>query len=215
MATDTFWGLPTAKRQMILAAARQVFSEYTYDHVKISMLIKAAGIPRGSFYQYFDDKADVFVVLMEDVHQQFFQDWLVELKRQQGDLFVSFRYVLHYELIEFTQGQQADFLKNAFMEINFRHTAPRFKPGQPSHFHQTHRQWLEVFYAATDLKKLTVISLTDLEDLLRILTNLFIHAVAKYYSKRDYDPNYSLEELETQVVKLATWLQYGVVKKGS
>lgn len=46
-------------------AAVTEFSSMPYEQVKLSRIIKTAGIPRGSFYQYFLNKEDLFKHLFE------------------------------------------------------------------------------------------------------------------------------------------------------
>ncbi len=57
---DTFFNLPEAKRQRIAEVAIEAFSRHPYEKVSISQLVAAAGIAKGSFYQYFEDKLDLF-----------------------------------------------------------------------------------------------------------------------------------------------------------
>lgn len=65
MPNDTFFRLPPEKQQRIMDAAVQEFAQYAYKDMSINRLIKAAGIPRGSFYQYFADKEDLYRYLLE------------------------------------------------------------------------------------------------------------------------------------------------------
>ncbi len=67
MPHDTFFRLPAEKQQRILDAAVQEFAQYAYKDASINRLIKAAGIPRGSFYQYFTDKEDLYRYLLEQL----------------------------------------------------------------------------------------------------------------------------------------------------
>lgn len=60
MPTSTFFNLPPPKREKLLRAAVGEFAVKPYGEVSLSRIIQAAGIPRGSFYQYFDDKTDLF-----------------------------------------------------------------------------------------------------------------------------------------------------------
>lgn len=60
MPTSTFMNLPTEKREKILRAAVAEFSRKNYGEASINRIIQAAEIPRGSFYQYFADKQDLF-----------------------------------------------------------------------------------------------------------------------------------------------------------
>lgn len=70
MPTKTFFDLKEDKRNRILDAARRVFVTDTYEKVSIQDIIKEANIPRGSFYQYFEDKDDLFLYCLREVHRK-------------------------------------------------------------------------------------------------------------------------------------------------
>lgn len=69
MPKDTFYRLSTSKQSHIEQKAKQVFLNVPYTNVNIAMIIKAADIPRGSFYQYFTSLEDLyqhlFVITLE------------------------------------------------------------------------------------------------------------------------------------------------------
>jgi TetR/AcrR family fatty acid metabolism transcriptional regulator len=52
------------RKNAILSAALGVFSEQGYHAASISQIVKEAGVARGTFYQYFDSKKDIFVLLL-------------------------------------------------------------------------------------------------------------------------------------------------------
>lgn len=60
MPTTTFFNLPPPKREKLLKAATAEFARRPCGEVSINRIIQAAEIPRGSFYQYFADKTDLF-----------------------------------------------------------------------------------------------------------------------------------------------------------
>lgn len=60
MPSQTFFNLPPPKREKLLRAAVTEFARRPYGEVSINRIIQAAEIPRGSFYQYFTDKTDLF-----------------------------------------------------------------------------------------------------------------------------------------------------------
>ena len=60
MPRETFYNLPEVKRGKVESAAINEFSQYAYDSASINRIIDMAGIPKGSFYQYFEDKKDVY-----------------------------------------------------------------------------------------------------------------------------------------------------------
>lgn len=87
MPTSTFFRLPEEKRQRLLTAAREEFSRTSFDEVSINRFIRRANIPRGSFYQYFADKKDLFHYLLQDIRDYFLQNFLEILGEGKGDLF--------------------------------------------------------------------------------------------------------------------------------
>lgn len=66
MPTSTFFNLPPPKREKLMSAAIAEFARKTYGEVSINRIIQAAEIPRGSFYQYFSDKSDLFRHILRD-----------------------------------------------------------------------------------------------------------------------------------------------------
>lgn len=60
MPTQTFFNLDKEKQERIIDSAINEFSLRSYDEAKISNIIRDSKIPRGSFYQYFEDKMDIY-----------------------------------------------------------------------------------------------------------------------------------------------------------
>lgn len=53
------------RRSQILARARDVFARRGYHAAKIDEIVEAAGVARGTFYLYFDDKRAIFAELVD------------------------------------------------------------------------------------------------------------------------------------------------------
>lgn len=64
MPKPTFFNLPDDKREQIIQIALDEFAENDYDNVSISRMVARAGIAKGSFYQYFEDKEDLYAYLL-------------------------------------------------------------------------------------------------------------------------------------------------------
>lgn len=60
-----------ARRQQILAHARDVFAKRGYHAAKIDDIVAAAGIARGTFYLYFEDKRAIFEEIVDRVLTRF------------------------------------------------------------------------------------------------------------------------------------------------
>lgn len=65
MPKSTFINLPEEKRELILNLAIEEFAEKDYKNASISNLVARAGIAKGSFYQYFEDKRDLYLYLIQ------------------------------------------------------------------------------------------------------------------------------------------------------
>jgi AcrR family transcriptional regulator len=70
MPKATFFNLPVEKREHITAVAVEEFGDYDYGDVSISRIVARAGIAKGSFYQYFDDKDDLHRYLLDLIVQK-------------------------------------------------------------------------------------------------------------------------------------------------
>lgn len=114
MPTDTFFRLPEEKRTRILDAAWQEFTQRRFADASINRIIRQAGIPRGSFYQYFVDKEDIFGYLIGTLQKYFSQILHQLLEQAQGDLFAfpqcAFDWFVHY-------GSRSDLTMNRCIHI--------------------------------------------------------------------------------------------------
>jgi AcrR family transcriptional regulator len=65
MPKQTFFNLPDDKREQILDVIIDEFAENDYANVSISRIVANAGIAKGSFYQYFEGKDDLYGYLFD------------------------------------------------------------------------------------------------------------------------------------------------------
>lgn len=87
MPSNTFFRLPEEKRQRLLDAAWKEFTRVRYSQASINKIILAARIPRGSFYQYFTDKEDLFRYLVAGTQEHFIAVLNQLLTEHGGNLF--------------------------------------------------------------------------------------------------------------------------------
>jgi AcrR family transcriptional regulator len=65
MPKPTFDNLPPAKRQTIIDLAIAEFAEHPYAVASLSQIVERAGIAKGSIYQYFDHKQDLYLFILD------------------------------------------------------------------------------------------------------------------------------------------------------
>ena len=96
MPKDTFFRLPDDKRNRILKGAKKEFYNCTFSEASINRIIKDAEIPRGSFYQYFDDKVDLIEIITKTMFEESSNKAKEILKLSCGDLFVMYIKMFDY-----------------------------------------------------------------------------------------------------------------------
>ncbi len=80
MIHTTFKRLPEDKKERILLAAQKEFADYPFEKTSINRILEEARIPKGSFYQYFDDKVDLFFLCIYSVYEK-----LILLRQAHGE----------------------------------------------------------------------------------------------------------------------------------
>ena len=69
MPTQTFFNLSEQKREKLIGIALDEFSTLDYNSASISRIVREVGIAKGSFYQYFADKKDLYIYLLNLVSE--------------------------------------------------------------------------------------------------------------------------------------------------
>lgn len=95
MPKQTFLNLSEEKRRIIVNAAVEEFAQYGLENASTNRIIANSGISKGSFYQYFEDKQDVFMYLLSVLEQEkmeYFKDRRPPSKNM--DTFEYFRWMI-------------------------------------------------------------------------------------------------------------------------
>lgn len=87
MPKDTFFHLNQEKKDRIISAAKKEFSTHLLHKSRVSNIIEDAKIPRGSFYQYFDDLEDLFYYIIDLSFEELYKEGR-QIASETSDLFV-------------------------------------------------------------------------------------------------------------------------------
>lgn len=93
MPKATFTGLPRAKKERVLTAATELFAERGFHRTEMDEIARRAGISKGSLYNYFKSKDDLFLYICnlgihefrQSVWREIPSDW--NIYRQVEELF--------------------------------------------------------------------------------------------------------------------------------
>ena len=117
MPTQRFLNLRPEKQQVILAAAANEFSRTSYTAASINQIIKEAGISRGSFYTYFEDKDDLMCYMLQGFGAHFRRRVFEILKEENGNLFAVPCRLLK-EIMEEEQDTAYKLYRNILTDMN-------------------------------------------------------------------------------------------------
>ena len=116
MPTQTFFNLPEEKQHRLTQAARDEFSRVPFDKASINQIVQAAGVSRGSFYQYFDSKEDVLQYILSGFRQKGLAQAKQSLADSGGDLFAMFCHIFDYTISHAACEINLDFCRNLFTD---------------------------------------------------------------------------------------------------
>lgn len=87
MPSQTFINLAEEKKQRIFNAIYTELQRVPFPEMSINQVIKNAGIPRGSFYQYFDNKDDAFDYFVSECSRKTKDCVIKRISTIRGDIF--------------------------------------------------------------------------------------------------------------------------------
>jgi len=70
MPKDTFLNLSEKKRNLIEDKALNEFAEHGFNNASINRIVEKADIAKGSFYQYFEDKGDLYKHILTRIGEE-------------------------------------------------------------------------------------------------------------------------------------------------
>lgn len=117
---QTFFNLPEDKRNKLIESAEREFTRVPLFEASIANIIKMSGISRGSFYQYFEDKDDLYFYLLEKKLKKTKIYFIGLLEKHQGDLIEALMEMYDYFLTSLSDEEEKNFLRNAMLYTTYR-----------------------------------------------------------------------------------------------
>lgn len=180
MPKQTFFNLPHEKRELLIKSAKKEFSRVPLSEASIANIIKSAGIPRGSFYQYFEDKEDAFYYILEEQTKAHNSEFALTLKRNNGDLFDAFIEIFEYMLVEFQNQENLDFYKNLFLNMNYKMESKLIHGFSKTSFDEQFSGMI----TDIDIKKLNISNEQEVMHVIKIIMAVTTHNLMKNFAKK-------------------------------
>ena len=121
MPANTFLNLPDAKRNRIIEVALKEFAQNDFRNASVTRMVRILGIAKGSVYQYFKNKQDLYLYLLE-LAEEHRNRFIWPFVNEKGTNFVKWyrKYLFGIILFNLNFPLYGAFLKNVSRE---EHTA--------------------------------------------------------------------------------------------
>jgi len=120
MPTATFENLPEEKKQRIIDACFREFALHDYKQASVSRIVKELGIAKGSIFQYFGSKKELYRFLVNYAGQKKLEVSKEMLETPIDDFFVWYRKVYAYGIqFDIKYPLYSGFLYNVVRERNY------------------------------------------------------------------------------------------------
>lgn len=117
MPSTTFTKLPAAKRDKFIRVAMEEFASAGYEKASVTQIVKKLKIAKGSVYQYFENKKELYFYLIElcnTARQEYMKPVLRNPPESFWDLYISlFMASLRFD---YEQAEMSTLLANASQE---------------------------------------------------------------------------------------------------
>lgn len=201
MPKQTFLNLDQRKQAKLIMALKKEFSRAPLHAASIANIVKEASIPRGSFYQYFEDKEDALLFLIDLLSQEYQRDFLTCISQANGDLFESFLNFFKLLINKSAEPDRKQFFFNAVLSQN----------------HKLEQAFVEMvkknqkmfdFFKAINTEELSITSVEEFRHVIKILV-----AVSSHNIVHTLITNTSVEQAVEDFTKELEILKNGLKKK--
>ena len=199
MAKQTFLNLNEEKRKVVEESLKKEFSRVPLKDALVSNIVKCAKIPRGSFYQYFNDIDDAFYYVIGQYSKDIKKTLLENIVRNKGDIIISYRQLYIYILDMIEKEENKDYFEKIFLNMNYDIEimfTPNFNEG------------LNVMLNQIDITKLNIPSKFSLSYILDIIESVMMNNIVKSY-KRNLSRENNIEIFEKELALVCA----GILKK--
>ena len=117
MPKPTFFNLNTTKKEKIEKAIEDEFSRESFEKASISNIIIKAEIPRGSFYQYFEDKDDAINYVIQNYMKKEKEAIKNIMEQNNGNIFKASIQIFDYIIEKIQAKDNLKLYKNILEEL--------------------------------------------------------------------------------------------------
>jgi AcrR family transcriptional regulator len=199
MPKQTFFNLNQNKKDKIIKVSFEEFSRLPFEDVSINVIVKEANISRGSFYQYFEDKSDLYSYTFTEKIKDKIDRMSEYVKMNNGDIFDGYHQFFKDELILIKNDESKSFFKNHMLST---------KHSLMENIRKA-RENDELMYEVTNLNKYNIENISDFKLLVMLLGSSIEKCIYHIFVE-----GWSDEEAINNHLKMLSLIKKGVEKNG-
>ncbi|GEK90416.1 TetR/AcrR family transcriptional regulator [Alkalibacterium kapii] len=202
MPTQTFFNLPEDKRERLIAGAMKEFSSKSLNDACISNIVKNAKISRGSFYQYFEDKKDLYFFLIGKFRYNSHNLMLKSFQEKNGDFHEGYKLFSEKYIKYIMESEKFGFFENMYLHMSYqinREVRVDFK-GTDSQLPKAKR-----IVDVVNRDNIKVNTENDLLEILKYILSMLNDTIMEGFWKE-----LSVKDTQDLFIKRLEWIIYGI-----
>ena len=207
MPTERFYKLPEEKKKAIRDAAMEECIRVPFEKVSINKIIQNAGISRGSFYTYFEDKRDLVRYIFSDTADKLKFFWTKSVVTHGGDLWIASEELLDQAIIFAQKGKMFQMMQSIVLYQDFDKLFAEIH-GSNGVGEKKGNEILEALYEVTDKEKFRKIDMDSFGILVSMIMGCVMESIGWY--KRHMGSEENIKKIFREKLEI---LQHGICKQ--
>lgn len=206
MISPTFQNLKEDKKNRIIDAALEEFSLRPFNEASITNIVKNADISRGSFYQYFGNKENIYKYLVNYLYTKHRDELVDILLKNSGQLYPSLLEFYEHYIDALFESKYFAFYKNTFRYVNHYLIGDEgvlSLRNQSTNREEQQKQFMTIV-SMDDLK---AASSKEVLEYIYFLVNTIHHMVIDGFVN-----DLPIDEIKSRSYRAVDWLYYGIKK---
>lgn len=207
MPTERFNKLPEEKKKAIRDAAMEECIRVPFEKVSINKIIQNAGISRGSFYTYFEDKRDLVRYIFSDTADKLKFFWTKSVVTHGGDLWIASEELLDQAIIFAQKGKMFQMMQSIVLYQDFDKLFAEIH-GSNGVGEEKGNEILEALYEVTDKEKFHKIDMDSFGILVSMIMGCVMESIGWYNRHMESEEN--IKKIFREKLEI---LQHGICKQ--
>lgn len=206
MISPTFQNLKEDKKNRIIDAALAEFSARPFNEASITNIVKNADISRGSFYQYFGNKENIYKYLVSYLYTKHREDLIHILIENDGELYPSLLEFYDKYIDELVNSEYFAFYKNTFRYVNHYLIGDEgvlSVQNQSTNREEQRKQFMTI----VKMDDLKANSSLEVLEYIYFLVNTIHHMILDGFVN-----NLPINQIKDRSTRAVDWLYYGIKK---